>query len=44
MLGLRINSKQGEQRWVRVYLLFGLVSQSLRMLTFALTQSEHIGF
>ena len=44
MLGLRINSKQGEQRWARVRLPFGLASQSLRMLTFALKQSEHIGF
>lgn len=44
MLGLHINSKQGEQRWARGRLLFGLISQSLRMLTFALKQSEHISF
>ena len=44
MLGLRINSKLGEQRWARDRLLFGLVSQSLRMLTFAVKQSEHISF
>ncbi len=44
MLGLHINSKQSEQRRARDRLLFGLVSQSLRMLTFALKQSEHISF
>ena len=44
MLGLRINSKQREQRWTQECLLFGLVFQSLRMLIFALKQSEHIGF